>query len=307
MKTYEAHVARRRIREIAFVFIEEREDRAEYLETLLAPFRLRLPEAVILPVACEECGESLNHLLDQLDADRSQLAPAFIMLDPFGLSDTPMSLVGRLLRQPKSEIYISVMWEWLNRFKREQKIWHHLDQLFGTEAWRDALKLPNGPELKKTLTAIYERSLRDHGARYVTHFELWNGNRHVYTIFFATKHPKGMDVMKQAIWKADRTGGYVFRGRRGNQLEIELPEAPLDYTPFANEIRAAFHGHDWFSIEDVENWAQTDATDYHSGQVRKALRELEISGGLEAKSGTGRPRKARTFPAGTLIKLKVGA
>lgn len=302
LKTYEAHRARSTFKEVVFVFIEERKDRAEHLETLVAPFRTRLPEAVIPPVECGESVATLAAALDGLESAGATLAPAFVMLDPFGFSDTPMALIARLLAHPKSEIYISVMWEWLNRFKRFAKVQHHFDDLFGSSAWRSHLTLPNGAALKDALTKQYEADLRKSGARFVTHFELWNEGRHVYSIFFATKNPKGMDVMKQAIWKADRTGGYAFRGRTGSQLEMDVGET-VDFQPFGNEIRSEFGGKE-VSVEDIEAWAMTDATDYHSGQVRKGLRALEDQALLTARSAVaGKTRRRRTYPANTFITI----
>lgn len=301
LKAYEGHLARNRIKEIVFLFIEGRRDRAEHLERLVAPFRERLSEAVIPPVECDNCLDALTRALDGLEARGSQLAPAFVMLDPFGFSDTPMSFVARLLRNDKAEVYISVMWQWLNRFKEEEKVQHHFDDLFGASTWRDALALPH-EEVKPALVKYYEQGLRASGARFVTHFELWNGNRHIYTIFFATKHPKGMDMMKQAIWKADRSGGYVFRGRTGVQLEMDI-ESTVDLTPFGNEIHQVFGGRET-NVAEIEAWAMTDATDYHSGQLRKALKLLEDAGLLTARSAIpGKVRRRRTFPDNTLVSI----
>jgi hypothetical protein len=35
----------------------------------------------------------------------------------------------------------------------------------------------------------------------------------VYYLVYATKHPKGMEVMKDAMWRVDRTGSYSFSDR----------------------------------------------------------------------------------------------
>lgn len=303
LQAFESHRARDRMRELVFWFLEEDPERAEHLRGLVTPFEERLPQGkAILIVETGNCQAKLNTLLDQLEAARGRLAPAFVMLDPFGVSDTPMSLVGRILRAPMAELYLSFMWEWINRFKGRPEFGPHLDGLFGTDEWRKVFDLPKEAQ-KGFLYSIYDRQLRAAGATYVTWFELYNGNRHVYTIFFATKHPKGMDMMKQAIWKADRTGGYAFHGRTGEQLEIDIAEQ-VDLAGFKNEIREAFGGRGWVTIEDLQEWARTDATDYHSGQVKRALREMEDVGLVDAESGTEKKRRARQFPEKTRIRIK---
>lgn len=302
LDAFASHRSRGRMSaEVFFVFVEEDEARAEHLRDLVKPYADKLPDSTTIVVECGNCLETLNEALDRLDVAGSRMAPAFVMLDPFGVMDTPMSLVERVLRHPKCEVYISFMWEWINRFKGEEKFAMHLDALFGTSDWRAALDLPKA-ERKQFLYDVYERQLRASGAKFVTYFELWNEGRHVYTIFFATKHPKGMDLMKQAIWKADRSGGYRFIGRRGGQIDFEVETT--DLTQFAREIRARFGGRAVVPIEEIEEWAMSDATDFHSAQLKKALKIIEDTGALTAVSAIpGKKRRARTYPALTRVTI----
>ena len=60
----------------------------------------------------------------------------FVMIDPFGVSETPMTTIGRILQNPKSEVFISFMYEWINRFKDHPNFAKHLDDLFGCPDWR---------------------------------------------------------------------------------------------------------------------------------------------------------------------------
>ena len=69
---------------------------------------------------------------------------------------------------------------------------------------------------KELLFDLYKTQLKRRGARYVVHFELYEGQQLVYAIFFGTQDLKGCDKMKQAIWKVDPFGSFRFRG---GQLE----------------------------------------------------------------------------------------
>ena len=61
------------------------------------------------------------------------------MIDPFGVWGTPM-IIKRLLQYPRCEIYFSLMYEYLNRFKGTPEFEPHLDELFGCRDWRDLMK-----------------------------------------------------------------------------------------------------------------------------------------------------------------------
>ena len=64
--------------------------------------------------------ETLTEALDSIDEQKASLAPAFVMIDPFGVSDTPMRVVGRILENSRSEVYVSFMYRDINRFKSQQ-------------------------------------------------------------------------------------------------------------------------------------------------------------------------------------------
>lgn len=295
------HSAKGRIRaKTMFYFIELDGARAAHLEEKVKPFREQLPTAQIA-IEQGECDAILTGVLDAISERKMVLAPSFVMLDPFGVSHTPLSLIERVLKNPKSEIYISFMWEWIDRFKETGEFEGPMDDLFGTTEWRGAIKLPTSQERKEYLYTLYDRQLRTAGAKYVTYFELFSESRHVYTIFFATKHHVGMDRMKQAIWRADTSGRYQFRGRVGSeQIVLEL-EYAANLPELQRQIRAEFGGDQPVASEAIMHWAQTDATDFHSGHVKSALRNMEKAGEIEVDATTRQRRF--TYPDGTAMKI----
>jgi three-Cys-motif partner protein len=300
LKALLEHTAKSKIKaEVVYVFIESDPKRAEHLEEVIRPLIERLPSNVQVEVSCGACAPTLSEILDRLDSAGNALAPAFVMLDPFGVKDTPLTIIARLLRQSQCELFISFMWESINRFMSTLEFEAHLDGLFGTSEWRRALQINDTDERKQFIHELYKSQLRAAGARYVTHFELWREGKHVYSIFFATKHSKGFDKMKEAIWRADRTGSYQFRGSRGEQMALQIDE--VDVTPFTHQIASEFTGRDWVSVDEIEEWARTDATSYYSGQVRRALRSMEASGRIEVDESTR--KRARSHPSGTKMRF----
>jgi len=301
LRALKEHIARAKFSaEVKFVFVELEPDRARHLEGLLETEKQDLPSTCDTLVVQGRFDATMTTLLDDIESKMKMLAPCFLMVDPFGVSDTPMTIIQRVLRHAKSEVYISFMYEAMNRFSGTPEFAPHLDALFGCTDWRQGLEIADAGQKKDFFYSLYRNQLKQAGAKYVLHFELYQGGRLVYAIFFGTKHLLGCDRMKQAIWKVVPFGDYAFRGTRTAQLGLEL-EA-VDPAALANEVAAAFKTGEWIRVEDAKEFAQSDLTDYHSGHLKSALVHLETSGRIEIKAGSR--KKARTFPDGTRFRFK---
>jgi three-Cys-motif partner protein len=212
--------------EVVYLFIEQDKERAMHLKTLVEAWKPELPDRCHVRVIQGSFDATMTDALNYLDTQAQQLAPAFVMIDPFGVRGTPMSVIERILRNPRSEVYISFMYESINRFKVTSEFMPHLDALFGCSEWRNGLGIEDSEARKDFFYGLYESQLRSAGARYVLHLDLYEGSRLVYAIFFATKHPTGCDKMKQAIWKVAPFGDFAFHGTKSGQLTLGLRAYP---------------------------------------------------------------------------------
>jgi three-Cys-motif partner protein len=279
-----------------FVFIEKEANRADHLRTLLT--QLPVPANATFQVINGVFDETLASVLDDVDAQLARLAPCFVMVDPFGVAGTPMSVLRRILSNRSSELYISFMYEAINRFATTPEFEPHLDQLFGTPDWRACIGIVNPDVRKACLYDLYENQLRQAGAAHVIRFELYQGQRLVYAIFFATQHHKGCDKMKQAIWKVVPFGDFAFRAAAQGQLAMSL-SAP-DFGVLQSALLSQFRGKGWITIQDLEMFVSSDKTLFHTGHLRKcALVPLEDSGSLRVDPASR--KKRHTYPPGTRV------
>ncbi len=286
--------------EVVFMFIEKDAERAAYLQTLLHKLWPSLPSNCKVRIHKGIFDQTMTQVLSQLDAQTKQLAPSFVMIDPFGVSETPMGVVERILKNPKSEVYISYMYEFINRFSESPEFEHHLDNLFGTPDWRAGNNIADAQDRKQFFYDLYERQLRKAGARHVVHFELYEGNRLVYTIFFGTHSSKGCDVMKQAIWKVAPFGDFAFRGAKAGQLSFDLKNA--DFEPLKRALQDKFRSRGWINIEQVHDFVESDQTDFHTGQYKTGvLVPLEKAGQIEVDPSTRKMKN--TYPARTRLRF----
>lgn len=293
------HPVRPRLKnDMTFFFIEDRKSRCEHLKTEIAPLLNALGPKIHAEVRHAKFDATMTEVLDRIDQQKKALAPAFVMVDPFGVSDTPMSVLERILKNPKSELYVSVMWEHMNRFAKGPEFHDHLDGLFGTNDWRPLFNEPNWRTRKNNVFALYRAQLKRRGAVHVAHFELYEGATLKYAIFFATKHPLGCDKMKAAIWGVDPFGGHAFVPGAADGLTLF---AGADLTPLATELRRRYGGKPVL-VDVMIEWIMTDETYFYSGQLKRVLKSLEEAKLLDVVPGTR--KKARTFPPGTIVTLK---
>ena len=293
------HRAKNQIQsEVIYRFIENDEARCDHLEAVLAGLAAELPPRCTYEVIYANFDETLTEVLDRIDEQRARLAPAFVMIDPFGVSGTPMNTIRRILENPKSEVYISFMFREINRFAGHPSFETHLDKLFGCSEWRNGRGLADSNARKEFYCQLYKRQLKLNGAQHVLRFELFEGGRLVYVIFFGTNGLEGCDKMKQAIWKAAPFGDFRFRSGQIGQLALD--GGLVNFGPLEDALLEQFGTKGWQSIKDVENFVKSDGTDFHSGHLKvKTLKPMEAKGKLKVV----RParKRAGTFASGTRV------
>lgn len=300
MRALKEHHAKGKFRaEVVFLFVEDNAKRVAHLRKLVDSEKVGLPPGTQVFVERGKFDATITTALDALEKKGDRLAPTLLMVDPFGVSDTPMSVIQRVLRHPKSEVYVSFMYEAINRWKTTPEFERPLDSLFGCPDWRAGIGISDPIKKKDFFFSLYRDRLKAAGASQVIHFELYEGGRLVYAIFFGSQHSLGCDRMKQAIWGVAPFGDYVFRGVASGQLGLDLGEP--DLKRLGDELRAAFSGPTWVSIEQLEEFSKSDRTGFHSGHLKAALRRLEQAGGLIRQPSPVARRGS--FPPGTRVRM----
>ena len=212
-----------------------------------------------------------------------------------------MEQVETLMNYPSTEVYISFMYREINRFASEPEFSDHLDGLFGSRDWRLALNIKDPTARRRSFHNTYERQLRQAGAKYVLPFELYDGNRHVYTLFFATQNGQGCNKMKQAMWKAAPLGNFRFTG--GMDRQFTLGSDIVDFNSLKGDLVNEFGINKYIKVESVEEYMRSDKTLFHTSHYKKALADMEREGRIKVKVAT---RKMNgKFPVGTVFKFVV--
>lgn len=287
--------------EVIFLFIEQDEERLASLHQQIAT--LPLPERFKVRPHLGDCNEVLAKILDDLDAAENGLAPAFVFLDPFGFSDTPMSLVARLMQHQRCEIMITFMFEEINRFLKHEKLPDHFDQLFGSTEWRAALTDATPSLRRERLKNLYQQQLKASArAQHVLAFEMRNDSNSLdYILFFGTNSMEGLKKMKEAMWKVDPVAGFTFSDATDPSQTVMFTPEP-DRDDIRRRLLARFAGQT-VSVEQIERFI-LERTPYRETHYKSALKAMEAPGMGQVTVTTAKAGRRRgTFPPGTTIRF----
>lgn len=301
LKTACEHTLQHILKEIVFLFIEKKEDRAAKLREVISERFPDLPENLSCQVICQEFAPALEHVLREIEKHDAQLAPTFAFLDPFGFAGFPMKLIGRMMEHKKCEVLITFMVSFINRFTDDLRD-PVLTELFATDKWKKVRDITDPDQRRRFLLELYKTQLiQVGGAKYVRSFEMVNKqNQPIYYLVYGTKHPLGLKVMKDAMWTVDNRGTYKFSDLTDvNQKYLIDYQSPQWVPKAAKLVHNHFKGK---TVEesDIAHYVITGTPYRYQKQILKHLeKECEPPKILNVE---GR-RKRFSYPKGCLISF----
>lgn len=285
--------------ELLFMFVERDAERFIHLERLLR--KIDKPENIKLHAVRGEFANELGEILDRIEREGRNLAPSLTMIDPFGFSGMPFQLIARAASQPRSEFFVSFMYDSIVRWRNHIDHERTFDKLFGCPDWRRADDLTSPNERKTFLLDLYVAQLRSVGMDYVRTFEMLDsGNRTEYFLVFATHSMDGLKAMKAAMWRVDPTGRFQFSDATvSNQLT--LFEAEPNYEQLKSAIVSRFSGRA-VGVSEVEEFILLETAFRETHYKRQILAPMERGNELTVVKS---PRqRSLTYPPGTVVSFR---
>ena len=294
-----AHAALPQLSEVQFhyLFIEQDGRRVAALGEELAA--LNLPPNVQFHLEQGHFEDSFGALVDDISGRGRALIPTFAFIDPFGYSDATMSLTARFLDFPRSEAIFFLPLSHIARFVSRAGQEPVLTALFDSERWREAIPL-SGEDRRAFLLGLFEQQLLSQGqVNHVTSFQLRTIDGNDYRLVFATGHPKGLEVMKRAMWTVDPAGGTSYAARTDTGQEV-LFTPDVDTGPLLVELREVF-GSGWFTPAQAADVTDRTTPFIASSHLKmKTLAPAERTGILEVD----RPEGCRQFADGARMRFR---
>jgi three-Cys-motif partner protein len=252
-------------------------------------------------------GKFEDKMRQILDHVKGNLAPAFAFIDPFGFKDIPYEIIKGIVKNDKSEVFINFMYEDINRFLKMPSLQDAYQRLFGTDEWKnivDNLDDFTPAQRRYFLHKLYKDQLHKAGLKYVISFEMKNEkNATEYFLYYGTNHIKGLEKMKDAMWKVDRSGAYMFSDydAKKPQLELDFVEfSKPDLSILADQIYEKFKGQKSLACR-VKDFVVTDTIFRRLNHATEALKILEKDGRILNVENRG---KKMSYPDNSIIIFK---
>jgi len=247
-------------------------------------------------------GKFEDKMREILEYAKGKLAPCFAFVDPFGFKDIPYEIIKGIVENDRSEVFINFMYEDINRFLKMPSLQNAYQHLFGTDEWQDIVKNLEdySPSQRRYfLHKLYKEQLHEAGLEYVISFEMKNEkNATEYFLYYGTNHIRGLEKMKDAMWKVDRSGAFTFSDYEAKKAQLEFVEFnEPDLSILADEIYDAFKGQRR-NAEKVKEFVVTDTIFRKSVHSTAALKMLEKDGRI--KEVLNRKKKG-SYPDNSII------
>lgn len=269
---------------VKMVLVEERKRRINQLKQEMTSACGRYgPPPPELEVSFRE-GRCGHDLLPALASAGSRGAPIFAFLDSFGGPDVPLAVARAIASQPSSEVLVTFGTNFLTRFGTKDKYQQAGDDAFGGTSWREVHGLPSG-EKKRFLVDTYRNSLKAAGFTYVVSFEMVDEKGADLHLVFGTGNRKGLEKMKDAMWKVDPVRGVHYRDPRDpDQMMLDFDLNPhLD--PLIQLLtRELAHGER--SLAELRDYTLLE-TVYRVPHANSAVREMLGKGLIERDPRSG--------------------
>lgn len=262
-------------RSMRLVFVEKDIKRAKSLEHKLSGFGPAVGK-VRHEIAPEiDFQSAWRNLAKEYQSNVQGSIPIFAFIDPFGWNDIPLSVLKQIMSRDRCEIFVTFMYEELNRFLQHPDQVENFNKLFGTDRWQ-RVGMRKDPQFRKEFVLnLYRNQLRNEVAKFVSYFEMKNDNNATkYVLFHATNNLKGVVKMKEAMWRADPSGKYTFSDATDPKQGKLFGDSP-NFDRLEKLIIDRFK-HTTVTVQEIENFVLIE-TPFRETHYKRILQKLEVA------------------------------
>ncbi len=207
-----------------FWFIEKDRGNFANLENVLKreePSIKNLNKMEIIPMN-NEFARVIEEIFTYLEEKKHILSPSFFFVDPLGFSGIPFEIIKKILSNPKTEVFFTFMIRDINRFIKLPRLRKTFTILFGTDEWKEIIKLPNR---EKALIELYRRQLHEvANIKYSIQFRVCENTRlkTLYYLIHANNNFTGHSIMKDVMFKQSAVFAYLGPKYTFEQTQMRL-------------------------------------------------------------------------------------
>ncbi|GAA2355007.1 three-Cys-motif partner protein TcmP [Streptomyces violaceusniger] len=249
-----------------------------------------------LPVRVEvrrgEAGRDSERILTELKAWGQPILGVF---DSWGSVNTPLSVMGRIAANPSSEVIVTFGPNWFSRRKELNE--DIVDGVFGgRQYWTLVAEARDSEDMWRVWLDSYRNALERVGFGFRLQFEVVPRTGKPLYLVFGTKHPRGVEVMKNAMWRVDKSDGMRFRDPRVRKAisvgQVSLFDEGEVVDPELLTLMQQRLRQGPATLEQLEQWLLLETSQWRPRDAKKAVQDLDRDGQL-------------VMPAGRLTKASV--
>ena len=200
------------------LFIEERSDRCLNLEKAISARVGNLQNWITHQVVNGDFNAQIGSTLSKIDLKGNSLIPCLCFVDPFGWSDLKYETLASLMKYKKSELFITFVAGYLSRFVWDPVHEESIKKLFTSEQIEIIKGAENNDQREQVILRIFLENLTvkihevvPDATLYNLSFKALNSyNRLEYYLIYLTKHCKGFQAMKSAMFRVSTDDNYKF-------------------------------------------------------------------------------------------------
>ncbi len=247
------------------VFIDKKQESLNNVKKILT-------ESGLTDLTIHYINDDFDKTINSLLAESKNLAPTFVFIDPFGYKINYQTL-KRIMSINKSEILLNFMFNSVSRFMSDKKLDKTITELFGTDEWKEIVKLEGIPR-EEGIRKLYRQQLKKI-SKFVMPYRLEfpDKKRTYYYIFHLTNHVKGCSIMKSSFAKYAH-GRTEWLGTDADQIKLTEIDGIKDES-LENYFITKYSGKRPSFAKIIEE--NIDETDYLESDMTKAIRKLEDS------------------------------
>ncbi|HEY4673594.1 MAG TPA: three-Cys-motif partner protein TcmP [Nitrososphaerales archaeon] len=195
------------------IMVEANPDNFQNLKTVVEREKGKYSKAKV-SIYNQQFANVIEQQLKQLEQKGLRSYPTFFFLDPFGFSGVPFEMVKKILSVEKTEVFFTFMSRDINRFLESRHHSQPLDQLFGTDEWKNMLN-PDAEKRQEALVELYRKQLsKDAGVKYIWAFRVSHTEKRepIYHLIHASNHIKALLLMKGIMYNQGAEGAFTYFG-----------------------------------------------------------------------------------------------
>jgi three-Cys-motif partner protein len=255
-------------------FIER--ERCRY-ERLLAEIEEKVGRIDALPVMVKPVhGDASTNTLAVLDQLGAWGDPVLAIFDSWGNVNVPLSTMKRIAANRSSEVIVTFGPNWFSR--RESQEPEKLDAVFGgREHWQASAAEDRPDERWRQWLETYQDALRRAGFGYTLRFEIKPKTGQPLYLVFGTSHPKGLEAMKDAMWKVDDIDGESYRDPRLRDGTMVGQGTLFGDTVLHDELLTLVRqrlADGPATVEELQAWLLCETTRWRKRDAIPAIRDL---------------------------------